>query len=951
MLIQEICRRLKRPIKEEYSADENLQIPQMYYYSIEKDDTAYYSLIEELLTTNNLSPNEVHKELLNFNPSSFITTNFDDLIEEAAIQYCQSFKVVACDDEVSSINGDRYVLKLHGDLMHKNIVFKEEDYLNYSENFKLTETLLKSIFATNTVVFIGYGLNDYNIKLILNWAKMLLKDHFNKPIFIYTGEISLSGEELLYQESKGLSVIEYEKIDEHADDYFTRYMSVLKAIKKSSDLSLDGKTEQEAFGILYELLEPLDGLNTLRIRDVYSKLEPYIRINNDGTILASPSESILIQYFFKISKVSTKEYESLPKTTQEKYQIIMSVFRKARITQVETEHKRYSFTGKEIPFADSNCISFNYGNMFAFASKEYSTARNNYKKAFYLARLKQYDKSLYLFARIAKEAFKSEDYLLYYLAEVNCINLRIILRNVNQYYNCYDIEKIDATAPTVDVIEHLYEKLPIEFQNRYACLKDIHSTNLLYQYSYEAFVDGQKLQNAIESNSIEIGLTSSVKVMCRINDYLHFLLGNGIVVDLFGEFKNTVKNLMSLLVYKYSVQGKKILHDDFFPGSIREDVHFDEIDFYCFVECFKEKELVRLFSKHHVETITFQNIDLIENAISNILKYYEQLMKKKANIIEILNLQEQIKTCLTLLRYVDISQPLVDILCRFIFKYEFRDILINHKVLFLDHQLLRRKMHSDVTSKIIEDKLLFYMDSQIKAIEASGKFDIPTTNSGITYCNLIHYIAPKDEQYHSRRVAIRVSYIIKKNLTEMVPHVVKDYWSHISPYSRYRITVWAKEKLACAFRFDLFTLLIECDAKIDKKLIESLISYLRDLIRKNSIESGKAEVIAYPKRNPYEELEQVGYWCLIKVLRKEDYKAFLGVSDAFDFYFQYEKFDYTKFDVSWLLNLYPHTLKAIAKNKRVKEKIRLSIVHVLDEANLSDTDKSKLLNILTHHFC
>jgi hypothetical protein len=304
-----------------------------------------------------------------------------------------------------------------------------------------------------------------------------------------------------------------------------------------------------------------------------------------------------------------------------------------------------------------------------------------------------------------------------------------------------------------------------------------------------------------------------------------------------------------------------------------------------------------------------------------------------------------------LLRYVDISQPLVDTLCRFLLKYEFREILINDKILFLDHQLLRREMHSDVTSKIIEDKLLFYIDSQIKAIETSENFDVPSTNSGINYCNLIHYIAPKDDLYHSRRVAIRVSYIIKNNLTEMVPHIVKDYWGHISPYSRYRVTIWAKEKLACAFSFDLFTLLIECNAKINKKLIESLIGYLRDLIQKNSIASGKTEGITYPKRNPYDELEQVGYWCLIKVLRKEDFKAFVGVSDAFDFYCQYEKFDFTKFDVSWLLNLYPHTLEAIAKNKRVKEKIRFSIVHVLDGGNVSDTDKSKLLHILTHHFC
>lgn len=80
---------------------------------------------------------------------------------------------------------------------------------------------------------------------------------------------------------------------------------------------------------------------------------------------------------------------------------------------------------------------------------------------------------------------------------------------------------------------------------------------MLYKYSYEAFTDGQKLQKAIESGSTEFGMTSSGKAICRVNDYLHFLLGNGIIADVFSEYRSAVKNLMSLLVYKYSTQGRK----------------------------------------------------------------------------------------------------------------------------------------------------------------------------------------------------------------------------------------------------------------------------------------------------------------------------------------------------------------------------------------------------------
>ena len=90
---------------------------------------------------------------------------------------------------------------------------------------------LKSIFATNTVVFIGYGLNDYNIKLILNWTKTLLKDKFVKPLFIYTDDKELSSEELRYHESKGLHVIDFRKltsVQPELVDYFQRYELVLR---------------------------------------------------------------------------------------------------------------------------------------------------------------------------------------------------------------------------------------------------------------------------------------------------------------------------------------------------------------------------------------------------------------------------------------------------------------------------------------------------------------------------------------------------------------------------------------------------------------------------------------------------------------------------------------------------------------------------------------------------
>lgn len=74
-------------------------------------------------------------------------------------------------------------------------------------------------------------------------------------------------------------------------------------------------------------------------------------------------------------------------------------------------------------------------------------------------------------------------------------------------------------------------------------------------------------------------------------------------------------------------------------------------------------------------------------------------------------------------------------------------------------------------------------------------------------------------------------------------------------------------------------------------------------------------------------------------------------SEAFDFYCEYAKFDFSRFDVSWLLNLYPHTLEQIAKNAKVKERVRVAIATTLDGEAIAPSDSQRLQSILVKHFC
>ena len=775
-LVDEFSSRLGRPKKKPYSADELLQIPQMYWSKYKNEDE-YYEIVQHKLNYSKIEPNPIHSKMLGLNPVSFLTTNYDPLIEKAAIAASKSYKVISSNDDVPSIFGDGFILKVHGDIEHRNIVLKEDDYLNYSDDFKLIETLMKSIFATNTVVFIGYGLNDYNIKLILNWTKTLLGGKFRKPIFIRTEDKVLTSEELGYQMNRGLRVIDCKKfiyadkkkLSEYksctiSDKFMMLYQSVFDAIDRESIDYLDGITVSKAFDNLYTRLKPLDEMNALRLKDVYKKLKNHVIIGREGTIYSSEEKCILLKRFYQINQMPASRRRKLTADELEKYETILSVFKKARIYRADSL-KKYLFKIEEVPFADNWCISFDYVEMEKYISEELtSDIHEKYKKAFYLSCLRRYEEALFLFSDVSVEAYNSQDYLLYYLAKSNCISLNQHLKYLSNSYKVCDSQVIQQYAPSEIEKDKLFYLLPVEFRNEHAELKDIYDASMLYEYSYAASSDGLKIQTAIDSGTIEWGVTSSDKAFLRIDDYLHFLLGNGIIASIFDEYRNAVKNLLSSLVYKYSTQNKKILHEQVFPFERSETITFDEKSFYCFVECFDAKDIKSLFVKHNVETIAFINMDLIEKAADNILSYYEFALKNKKHPVEIYRLESGIKSLVCLLGYMNISQKLVDRMIAFILSHEFRNINFADKRSFLVHQLYKRKMFSDKTDKCVEDTLIGLIDLHIQKLQTkdSGNIEIPND-----YADLIQLVSPKEKEFVSRKLSNRIAIIMEHGLESM----------------------------------------------------------------------------------------------------------------------------------------------------------------------------------------
>ena len=119
----------------------------------------------------NCFPNtKFYDELLKCRPKYLITTNWDNMLQNAIGEELSMYDTIADDKELMDSKLFNKYIKMHGDFQH-NFVLTKSSYASYSENYPLIENFVKSILYTNAVIFIGYSLIDKDSRQILNWIE------------------------------------------------------------------------------------------------------------------------------------------------------------------------------------------------------------------------------------------------------------------------------------------------------------------------------------------------------------------------------------------------------------------------------------------------------------------------------------------------------------------------------------------------------------------------------------------------------------------------------------------------------------------------------------------------------------------------------------------------------------------------------------------------------------
>ncbi len=301
--------------KNEYSTDEFLKIPQYVY---NKNPKMYKRILQE----NIIHPQTdaaISSAIFDINPKHIITTNYDALLESSSNDFTDQYQVIIKDKNLLNSQKSKYIVKMHGDISELDtIVLKEDDYLNFSQNHILIELFVKSLLVDHTVLFVGYSLNDYNVKLIINWINYMriqnnALDHNQKIGYIILDEKSINKREIKYFANNQIDVININKVNlindiptELEDERGKRLYSFLKLIADPSlDNSIEYITKAVSFLNQYSFVDYNKLLKSLHINQYTLKLGELMLYNESDydmleTFLASSTEEVnMLKRLFK----------------------------------------------------------------------------------------------------------------------------------------------------------------------------------------------------------------------------------------------------------------------------------------------------------------------------------------------------------------------------------------------------------------------------------------------------------------------------------------------------------------------------------------------------------------------------------------------------------------------------------------------------------------------------
>lgn len=202
-------------VRREIERGDLLQAASFGFMDLAKSDREQF--VRQACRVGDAKPSELHEQIVALGPRSFITTNYDKLLERALVAQqvdTGQFRVVTTTNliGVASIIGaqaSEFVFKPHGDVDDsESVVLTREDYRALRGPRRGIFEGLRTLLASRPVVFFGFGLRDPDFLLLQDALAEAFggaaQDHY-----AFMPNV-LEGEARYWRSNFGLHLVSYE---------------------------------------------------------------------------------------------------------------------------------------------------------------------------------------------------------------------------------------------------------------------------------------------------------------------------------------------------------------------------------------------------------------------------------------------------------------------------------------------------------------------------------------------------------------------------------------------------------------------------------------------------------------------------------------------------------------------------------------------------------------------
>lgn len=507
--------------------EDNLKVAQFYYDTWGQQK--YFQKISNVFSEHTTAvPNEIHEQILKIQPRHVITTNYDTLLEEELNKGVTKYSIIKSDYDIPYAQGNRYLIKMHGDLDSKNIILKENDYLDYENNFSMISTLIKSLIMNNTILFIGYSLGDTTFNSIFRLIHNSLGDHTKKSYFYTPNQpkeavIEYYKKKGIYVLSSGKDSIPNESLGEETV-IFLSGISINNKNKKISN-SLD----------LWDNIKFLDKLSFVESRDVVS----HVKLEEEAYLYSSDA------YSYNINNKEKKVFELAKESNAKKF--------------LENKTWINHFLGNEITHPnhmDSNSIL---------------------KPAFDLYKSNQNNEARVKFREISNEAYRKQDYMNYMISEFNVSNIRfdIFKEEPELTQSIVNAELREVIDKIVDSSNNDTKKSAVYFRDT------ILNFNFIYKklFKINDLLDKLKTENNTVRNGGFSYNNNFGLLQYEFQSFIQFINKNCLCIGHYKEFQMIVNRYFESLVVAFDNSNRSDDNDEIYnhASSVIDEIEVSDV--------------------------------------------------------------------------------------------------------------------------------------------------------------------------------------------------------------------------------------------------------------------------------------------------------------------------------------------------------------------------------------